>query len=266
MSARLIFLGITVFWVTMNALLWRAEFGARGGDTPVPAQLVWRKILTAPDASSLSVYEKGDRMGYCEFSTGVGQQMAAFEEGKAPPGGFTDRPGYLLRVAGNVALGDFTNRLKFDGRLQLDRLRQWEELHLKVTCRLAVIEIHAQASNQTARVSLSSDGVPLLNREVAFTDLQNPGALLQALAGTGTGDFGGALVLAGLLPDPAAQRIEWDARRTRVKIGNEAVPVYRLETSVLGHSLTVDVSTLGEILSIQLPGEINARIDEWGKP
>ena len=266
MSARLTFLGITVFWVTMNVLLWRAEFGARGGDTPVPAQLVWRKILTAPDASSLSVYQKGERMGYCEFSTGVGQQMAAFEEGKPPAEGFTDHPGYLLRVAGNVSLGDFTNRLKFDGRLQLDRLRQWEELNLRITCRLTVIEIHSLASNLTARVKMSNDGVPLLNREVAFTDLQNPGALLQALTGTAAGDFGGALDLAGMLPNPAAQRIEWDARRTRVKIGNEAVPVYRLETSMLGHPLTLDISTLGEILCIQLPGEISARIDEWGKP
>jgi len=266
MSARLIFVGVTVFWVTMNVLLWRAEFGARGGDTPVPAQLVWRKILTAPDASSLSVYQKGDRMGYCEFSTGVGQQMAAFEEGKPPSEGFMDRPGYLLRVAGNVSLGDFTNRLKFDGHLQLDRLRQWEELSLRITCRLTVIEIHSLASNQTAHVRMSSEGMSLLEREVTFTDLQSPGALLQVLAGTAVGDFGGALELAGVLPDPAAQRIAWDARRTRVKIGNEAVPVYRLEASLLGHPLIVDVSTLGEILRIQLPGEISARIDEWGKP
>ena len=28
----------------------------------------------------------------------------------------------------------------------------------------------------------------------------------------------------------------------------------------------VDVSTLGEILRIELPGEITARIDEWNKP
>ncbi len=266
MSARLIFLGITVFWVTMNVLLWRAEFGARGGDTPVPAQLVWRKILTAPDSSSLSVYQKGFRMGYCEFSTGVGQQMAIYEEGKPPPEGFTAHPGYLLRVAGNVSLGDFTNRLKFDGRLQLGRQRQWEELNLRITCRLTVIEIHSLASNHLAHVKLSNEGVPLLERDVDFTDLQNPGTIVQALAGPVTGDFWAAPDLAGILPDTAAQRIEWDARRTRVKIGSEAVPVYRLETSVLGHPLTVDVSTLGEILRIELPGDISARIDEWSKP
>ncbi len=76
----------------------------------------------------------------------------------------------------------------------------------------------------------------------------------------------GAFDLTGILPASAAQRIEWDARRTRVKLGGEAVPVYRLETSVLGHPLTMDVSTLGEILRVELPGEISARIDEWSKP
>ena len=39
-----------------------------------------------------------------------------------------------------------------------------------------------------------------------------------------------------------------------------------METSVLGHPVIVDVSTLGEILRIKLPGDISARIDEWGKP
>ena len=54
-------------------------------------------------------------MGYCEFSTGVGQQMAALDEDRPPPEGLVARAGYQIHLAGNVALGDFTNRLKFDG-------------------------------------------------------------------------------------------------------------------------------------------------------
>ena len=74
MPLRLTFLAIILFWGTMNVLLWRTEYGSLGGDTPVPFALVWRKILTAPDASSLSVYQNRERMGYCEFSTSVGQR------------------------------------------------------------------------------------------------------------------------------------------------------------------------------------------------
>lgn len=137
---------------------------------------------------------------------------------------------------------------------------------MKITSRLAVIEIHSLATNQTADVKLSNDGIPFLEREVAFSDLQDPGAIFRLLAGNATGDFFGALDMAGILPGDAGQKIEWDARRTRVRIGTEAVPVYQLETSVLGHPLTVDVSTLGEVLRIELPGNISARIDEWSKP
>ena len=266
MTARLTFIGIIAFWVTMNALLWRAEFGARGGDTPVPVQLVWRKILTAPDASSLSVYQAGDRMGYCEFSTGVGQQMANFDGDKPPPEGFSTRAGYQIHIAGNVSLGDFTNRLKFDGHAQFNRAHQWEELNLKITSRLAVIEIHSLATNQAAHVKFTNDGTPVLERDFAFSDLQNPGTLIRAMTGNFADGFWGAFDLPNVLPDTTGQKIEWDARRTRVKIGTEAVPVYRLETSLLGHPVTVDVSTLGEILRVELPGDITARIDEWSKP
>lgn len=266
MYARLTFLCIAAFWVTMNVLLWRAEYGIHGGDTPVPVQLVWRKILTAPDASSLSVYQKGDRMGYCEFSTGVGQQMATFDEGKPPPDGFTTHTGYQIHVAGNVSLGDFTNRLKFDGRMRFDRFRRWEELNLKITSRTAIIEIHSLATNKTAHVKMSNEGSPFLERDVDFTDLQDPGSVFRALTGNLTADLFGVFDTSEILPDTSSQKIEWDARRTRVKIGTEAVPVYRLETSVLGHPVFVDVSTLGEILRVDLPGDISARIDEWNKP
>ena len=266
MTARLTFLGIVAFWLTMNGLLWRAEFGTRGGDTSVPAQLVWRKILTAPDASSLSVYQDGNRMGYCEFSTGVGQQMATYDEDKPPPEGFAMHAGYQIHLAGNVALVDFTNRVKFDGHVQFATARRWQELNLKITSRLAVIEIHSLATNQLVHVKFSDDGTPVLERDFTLADLQNPGTLLRALTGNFTGGFLGAIDLPELVPDAAAQEIEWDACRTRVKIGTEAVPVYRLETSVLGHAVTVEVSTLGEILHVQLPGGISARIDEWSKP
>jgi hypothetical protein len=248
----------------MNVLLWRAEFGTHGGDTPVPLQLVWRKILTAPDPSSLSVYQKGERMGYCEIASGVGQQMATFDEGRLAAEGFTPHTGYLLHLAGNVSVGDFTNRFKFEGRIRLDRSRQWEELSLRIQSHTTVFEIHALATNQTAHLKFSNEGTALLERDVAISDLQNPAALLRAFTGTLAGDLLG-MDAADILPD-AGGNITWEARRTRVKIGTESVPVYRVETSLLGHAISAEVSTLGEVLNVDLPDNITARIDEWNQP
>lgn len=265
MTARLTFAGIAVFWVTMNILLWRMEYGTRGGDTPVPFELVWRKILTAPDASSLSVYQRSERMGYAEFSTSVGQSMAALDEDKPPPEGLVKRAGYQVHLAGNVALGDFTNRLKFDGRVLFTSARQWQEFNLKITSRFAVVELHSLATNQIVHVKISGEAMAI-ERDLTFDELQNPDALVRAFAGNFADALLGTIDLPDFTPGGEGQKLTWDARRTRVKIGTEAVPVYRLETGALGHTITVDVSTLGEVLRVDLPGGISARIDEWSKP
>ena len=49
-------------------------------------------------------------------------------------------------------------------------------------------------------------------------------------------------------------------------MGREPVSAYRLETRVLDHPVVIDVSTLGEILRIELPGGLTATLDEWSKP
>ena len=249
----------------MNILLWRADFGSRGGDSPVPLKLVWKKILTAPDSSSLSVYQNGDRMGYCEFSTSVGQQMAALDEDKPPPEGFATRSGYQIHLAGNVALGDFTNRLKFDGKIQFNTARQWQEVNLKISTHTAVIEIHSLATNQMAHIKIISEG-NMIEHDLSFDDLANPATVVRVFAGNFADVLLGVVDLPQFAPGSTPQKIEWESRRTRVKIGTESVPVYRLETSAFGYNIVVDVSTLGEILCVQLPNNVTARIDEWNKP
>jgi hypothetical protein len=265
MSGRLTFLAITAFWVTMNVLLWRAEYGLRGSETPVPVEIVWRKILTAPDASSLSVYQRGERTGYCEFSTSVGQEMAAMDIDKLPPEGLVKRAGYQIHLAGNLAFGDFTNRLKFDGRVKFYNAREWRELAFMVSTRAVQIEIRAQATNETVQVKLTTEA-GTLERQLPISDLQDP----DMLARTFLGSFAEPLLDALDLPDVTAmassQTIEWTACRTRVKITSEPVPVYQMETSLLGHQIVVDVGTLGEILRVRLPGDFTAQIDEWAKP
>lgn len=265
MRLRLTFLGIAVFWVTMNALLWRAEYGSLGGDTPVPFELVWKKILTAPDPSSLSVYQNRERMGYCEFSTSVGQQMAALDDDKPPPEGLVANAGYQVHIAGNIALGDFTNRLKFDGRVLFQNTRDWQEFHFKITSRLSAVELTSQASNQIVHVKIFNDG-EAIERDLPFADLQKPDKILRLFVGNFADSLLGFVDLPGLPTGADPGAVTWDARRTRVKIGTELVPVYRLTTSALGRDVTVDVSTLGEILRVNLPGEFSARVDDFSRP
>ena len=56
-----------------------------------------------------------EQTGFCEFSTSVEQEMAKLDEDRPPPEGLVARAGYQIRLDGNISLGDFTNRVRFDG-------------------------------------------------------------------------------------------------------------------------------------------------------
>ncbi|MGA2854689.1 MAG: hypothetical protein ABSE90_11250 [Verrucomicrobiota bacterium] len=258
---------VTAFWVVMNVLLWRAEYGSRNSGIQVPLDLVCRKILTAPDASSLSVYQDGQKIGFCEFSTSIQQEMANLDADNPPPEGLVASAGYQIRLNGNVAIGDFTNRLKLDGRIQFSPRREWREVNLKLSTHSASVEIHSLATNQSVSVQITSDG-ETDSRVFTFTDLQNPNTLLRILNDNTDGGFGSGFDLP-VLPSATAgfaRNIPWEARRDRLMIGREAVSAYRLETRVLGCPIVILVSTLGEILRVELPGGVTATLDEWSKP
>jgi hypothetical protein len=65
MISRVTFLLIAAFWIAMNVLLWRAEYVQDGTGIRVPIALVLQKILTAPDISSLTVFQDSERIGFC---------------------------------------------------------------------------------------------------------------------------------------------------------------------------------------------------------
>jgi hypothetical protein len=267
MIPRIVFLFIAVFWIAMNVLLWRAEYVQGGAGIRVPAALVMQKVLTAPDISSLTVFQGGERIGFCEFSTSVEQEMATLDEGKPVPEGVNNRAGYQIRFNGNVSLGDFTNRMTFNGTLEFTRQRAWRELNLKVSSHFATMEIHSLAAERSVRLIITSDDIST-ERVFRFDDLENPNALLHAFAGNPGSDWVEGLdlpVISGK-PDLLAQTIHWEAHLDRLTIGRESVPAYRLEARVLGHPIIIYVSTLGEILHVALPGGVTAAFDQLGNP
>ena len=101
-----------------------------------------------------------------------------------------------------------------------------------------------------------------------FADLQNPNTLLRVLGENFGAGFWNGPDLPALPPSTTALagNIPWEASRDRLMMGREAVSAYRLETRVLGQPVVIHVSTLGEILRVELPGGISAVLDQWGKP
>jgi hypothetical protein len=266
MIPRITFLLIAVFWVAMNVLLWRAEYDSNGTGIRVPAALVWQKILTAPDISSLNVFQDGDRTGFCEFSTSVEQEMATLGENDPMLKNLDSHGGYQFRFNGNVSLGDYTNRLTFNGQLEFSRRRVLREFNLKLSTHVVTVEIHSIASEQTVHLTITTDGATS-EQVFTFADLQNPGILWGSLAGN-FGEWAQELDLpvvsqvSAVLPES----VQWEAHYDRLNVRGESVPTYRLETRIFDHPLVVYVSTLGEILYVKLPGGVIASYDQLGNP
>jgi hypothetical protein len=128
------------------------------------------------------------------------------------------------------------------------------------------VEIHSFATNEAVHIKITNDdGVS--ERDFAFADLASPGTLLSAFGASFSDGLFDALDLPVMQQGPAAlaQNLQWEAHRDRLKIGSEPVSVYRLETHVLGYSIVIYASTLGEILRVELPDNLIATLDEWTK-
>jgi hypothetical protein len=107
MARKLSFALITLFWITMNALLWRAEFAGKEIGAEVPVSLIWEKILTSPDDSGLAVNIAGDRVGYIRWAPNIGEEASTgkiADENSDIEGRVKKLTGYTIHADGNFVL------------------------------------------------------------------------------------------------------------------------------------------------------------------
>jgi hypothetical protein len=268
----------------MNVLLWRLEYAGKAPPgSSLPAGVVWQKMLTAPDSSSLTVFHRGKKIGFCHWLTSVSQQLNQVQADEEPPEGMLGHvTNYRVQIEGNLALDQTGERLRFDGHLSLDRKRAWQECDLRINFRPETWQVHASSLDQNLRINGQNDGSEF-NRIYTFSELQHPEILLQDLAGPAASGWLQTLqLLAGAgfgvdtkgisqvlpqntspgrsLPNPLlllGMSFSWDARHDSVKIGRSSAPAYRLRTQFMNrYQAVVFVSRVGEILRVELPGEV----------
>lgn len=255
MFARAAFVLIALFWLTMNALLWRAEFGSRPGEgNSVPAGLVWQKILTAPDNSSLVIFRNEKRIGFCHWISGVGEQWGEIGDENLPSGMPGKIRGYELRVDASALLVEITNQVRFEGTLKLGRDREWQEFHARFSLRPVTCEVRSLAAERTVRLDVDSSGAHF-ERVLKFSELRNPAGLVREFLGP----FAGGLLEALELPALPANAgfdpgLKWEAHEDGLWVGHTQVRVYRLKARFLDrYQVSLVVSRVGEILRVELP-------------
>ena len=261
MQSRLLLILLTAFWVVMNVLLWRAEYGSRhSAGTQVPPQIVWRKMLTAPDASALTVFYHGQKTGFCQWSTSVGEELSKLRgEGEPPEGMVRHITGYRAHLEGNIALRHVIGqRVRFDGNLRLNPDLRWNNSEIRLIFRPTVISLKGSAADQAFDVRVES-GDEVLNHRIRLADLQNPQAVFKLLNVAEVTSLARSLDQIG----PAGTNslslgsLKWEAYEDAIRIGRSPVRAFRLQTTWLEkYKAVVFVSGVGEVLRIELPDEI----------
>jgi hypothetical protein len=258
------FAAITAFWLVMNVMLWRSQSSAHnplGG--AVPVKLVWDKILTAPDNSSLDIYDHDKKTGFCQWTVNGGSATEALNRTLADdyaPDGLTPEPsGYGLTVDGNVGIF-VTNRVRYEMQLRLSTNETWQDFRLDARLRDDSWELHAMAASQKVVIKVNTADGSWQNT-LKFSDFDHPETLLAAL---GYPDVVGPMGLPLPSVSQAAANVRWQAHEDWMQFGHSRVQVYRLETSILGQPLRLFISRAGEILWVDGPVQITLRSEAFG--
>ena len=258
--SRLLFALIAVFWVTMNGLLWRDEFGGgRLQESPVPPSVVWQKVLTAPDNSALDIYYQGRKAGFMRWLPNVGKEAATGKvntEEFAPEGQIRHLSGYTIDVDGNGRLGESMDRLFFSLNLKFATNSDWQTLVARVSVLSNAWEVRASAIDRKLKVIFEESGRKSENI-FTFEDLQNPQTLLRAYGGPFAAVLLGGMLPSSNLADSRARgmfEVPIEAASGYLLAGHTRIKVYHLHARLLDrYNVDVYISPVGEILRADFP-------------
>lgn len=267
MRYKIYFLLVTAFFVTMNVLLWRSEFGARGRlGTSLPPKAVWEKVLTSPDNSFLEIRHKGVKIGRAHWTASINEAPVAslLDTEDVPPEGMVKTvTGYGLDCDGTVSLEDLS-RVRFVCTIKFNTNQAWQEIVVKISIKPFIWEIHSSAVTETLRF-IAEDDEGRREQRYLFSELQSPEKIAKA--------FGGPLMPAMLAisglpmnqsleskpahPSKLSLGLGWEARNDWLKVGRTPIRVYRTEAKLFDRFRAVlFVSPVGEILRVELPDDV----------
>jgi len=259
MRYRILALFVTAFFLVMNGLLcWTEFFGRSRFGSPVPAEVVWEKVLTSPDISLLEIRQHGTAIGRATWVATVGEHGQPALPGDPGPEGMIKRVGsYNLDLDGTVFPQEST-RLRFALTLKLDTNQHWQEFSFKVGFKPYQWELAASAGTERLHLIIEDEEG---RRELTYTfaELREPEKLLRSLGVPALPLMLGGLGFSG--PSSGAGSpglaLAWEARNDWLRIGHNQARVYRLEARLLDrYKAVLFVSRVGEILRLELPGEI----------
>jgi hypothetical protein len=232
----------------------------------IPVAVVWQKILTAPDKSTLGIYHHGKKIGDCQWFANFGQDLAMgkiLTDGVPLDGAAQKSGGYRIEFGGSFAVLDSPTRLGFTINLAFDTNKVWREFSAMLKLRPDTWYVQSKASEKTIRVRMEGEDESS-DRIYKFSDLQNPRFLVQEfqlpISLQLFDAFGLSIAGASATPDIG---LKWEARDDWTTLGHTSVRAYRLQAHLFDRfRIIVMVSQVGEILRVELPDDLVLMVND----
>lgn len=262
MMYRMVFLALGAFCAAMHVQLWRSEFISDEGGAPVPTPLVWHKILTAPDNSSLEIRREGVKIGFCRWNPNVGEEVATgkvADESSTPEGMVTALSNYTIDLEGNLAPPEMQGHFRFHVHVEFGSNNAWKRLEAQIGERKTLWELKASEADGRGSLSYSEGLTQVWRQEFAFDDFKDPQKLLKEL------DLPVLPMLMPFLMPPAAAGgnttlslgLNWESRQDWLRFGHSRMRTYRVQSRLFDrYSAVLHVSRVGEIMRAELPGGV----------
>ena len=249
---RLLFILIAAFWVVMNVLLWKSEFGQGSNEVPVPVRMVVMKLLNAPDQSRLNVFHHGTAIGWVKWNVLL-EGSTGDPEGLE---GMIRHPShYNIDIEGNVMVSSLRQRLRFFSMLTFTTNSVWRDFSANFNLKPFEAGMFTAAGERAVTFWLN-DGSERIEKRLTFDELRKPDRLFNEL---GLEELG-LLIAPAMLQMPSgagtkpAPGLEWEAFLDWTTIGSEKLRVYRLQARLVDrYRIVVLVGRMGEILRVELP-------------
>lgn len=246
---------IALFWLAMNLLLLRSEFGY-GSElaSTLPVRVVWEKILTAPDDSALSLIVSGKRLGFIRWRPNVGEAAATGKiASENEPEGIVRRVAeYSLDIETSFVTEQFARAVRITTDIRFDPELKWKNFESRLMLRPTLWKLKGHARNRELWIE-ADEGDAEWIRRFSFDELKDPQKLLEQVESP---IIAAMLAQNNLFQGPLQMGgFKWTARYDWLRIGRNRVRIYRLQGKLFGDlEMTLLVSRVGEILKAELPG------------
>lgn len=258
MWQKIYFLVALVFFLAMNILLWRSQYGQEELALPLPVETVTRRLFSAADDSNLNILHRGAKIGYCRWSP---QTLSVIpnrsgSRSAVPDGMISGITGYSMSLDGTVLLKEI-DHLRFNVAVELDTNFVWRSFRLRLSLSDWRLEAASIAEENTLQINLNH-GDASQRKVYSMDELRDPASLFRRLGGGFLSQLWPITEMADTdtLSREIALGLDWVAYADREKLGDTTFPVYRLQTELLGdYRLRLFVLPSGELLRIALPDE-----------